>query len=403
MERWKINLYTLWITQVISLMSFGFGLPFLPFYIQQLGVSDPNQIKLLTGVLSAAPAVTMAFMSPLWGMAADRWGRKMMILRAMFSAIFIIGMMGMVSNVWQLVALRALQGVFTGTITASSAFVASNTPNDRMSFSLGFLASSTFIGFTIGPMLGGYFADAFGYRFSFFAGAVLMLIGFLMVQFLLVEDKNSFGKKPSVGVNQGKPVSIYTPLIIMMLVTLFLQRVTRSSFSPFIPLYIQETVGTHVGAAKITGWITGVAGFSTALAGLTVSRIGDRMDKLKLVKIMTAVGAVISMVLVLTKNLNIFTIAYGLMFFVIGGVEPIVTSLTAEKTPADRRGALFGMQGLVGSLGMIVAPVIGTFISLHYGVVTILVVTTVLLILNFGLVSFTKMKQQAETAYEEKP
>ena len=65
MERWKINLYTLWISQVISLTSFGFGLPFIPFFIQELGVTDPEQLKIFTGILSAAPAITMAIMSPM--------------------------------------------------------------------------------------------------------------------------------------------------------------------------------------------------------------------------------------------------------------------------------------------------------------------------------------------------
>lgn len=116
MERWKINLYTVWFSQVVSLMSFGFGMPFLPFYIQELGVTDPDRIKLYSGILSAAPAITMAVMAPIWGMAADRWGKKLMLLRAMLFASVVIGGMGFATSPQQLVALRFIQGVFTGTI-----------------------------------------------------------------------------------------------------------------------------------------------------------------------------------------------------------------------------------------------------------------------------------------------
>lgn len=177
MEQWKSNLYILWIAQIISLTSFGFGLPFMPFYIQDLGVTDPTTLKLYTGLLSAAPAVTMAIMAPVWGLLSDRYGRKIMIQRAMFTAFFIIGLMGMVSQVWQLLILRLMQGFFTGTITASSTFVAANTPNNKLSYALGFLSSSTFIGYSLGPFIGGFVAEYFGYRISFLLGAVLMLLG----------------------------------------------------------------------------------------------------------------------------------------------------------------------------------------------------------------------------------
>lgn len=176
MERWKINLYTIWFSQVLSIMSFSFGIPFIPFYIQDIGVVDPNQVKLFTGILSTAPGITMAIMAPIWGIAADRWGKKLMLLRAMLFASFIIAGMGIVANVSQLLVLRLLQGIFTGTVTAASALVASNTPENRLSYALGFLSSSTFIGASVGPVVGGFFAEYAGYRLSFILGGVFSAV-----------------------------------------------------------------------------------------------------------------------------------------------------------------------------------------------------------------------------------
>ncbi|WP_406543605.1 hypothetical protein [Clostridium ljungdahlii] len=68
MKHWKVNLYTVWFSQILSIMSFNFGMPFLPFYIQQLGITAPNDIKFYSGILNAAPAVTMAIMCPIWGL-----------------------------------------------------------------------------------------------------------------------------------------------------------------------------------------------------------------------------------------------------------------------------------------------------------------------------------------------
>lgn len=385
MDRWKINLYALWITQIISLTSFGLGIPFTPYYIQELGVTDPEQIKFYTGLLSAAPALTMAIMSPIWGIMADRYGRKLMILRAMFAAVFVIGGMGLAQNVGHILFLRIMQGIFTGTITASSAFVASNTPNEKMSYSLGLMASSTFIGQSIGPLLGGHFAELFGYRLSFFAGAILMAVGGFLVLFFVKEDPDTYGAKLFEGKQKASVKDIFTPMIMVMLLTMFLQRIVRTVFSPFMPLYVQESIQAVKGAASITGQISGFTGFMTALAGITISQIGDKRDKFKLIVGLTGVGLVLSVVVQFTPNLLLFGFIYGIMFFFLGGVDPIMTSLTAQNTPAERRGVLFGVQGFVSSIGFMCSPMIGTWISIHYENHAILWVMPILLMINLGI------------------
>lgn len=372
MNRWKINLTTLWISQVMSLASFGLGLPFIPFFIQELGMTDPAQIKIYTGILAVAPAVTMAFMAPIWGLLSDRFGRKMMIMRAMGAAVIIIGLMGLATEVWHLVALRALQGIFTGTITASSAFIAANTPKEKLTYALGAMSSSNFIGFSIGPLVGGYIAEFFGYRMSFLAGAVLMLLGFLLVLKLLQEDPLSFGQKRDAALPQIKWYSIFSTYIVLMLMMLFFHRISRTVFNPYLPLYVQEVLGGVKGASQLTGTINGITGFATALAGIFFGRLGDRVDKMKLSVVLLVLSSFIAFGLYYTLSMTAFAIVYGLLFFLIGGVEPVITASTAERTPSDQRGLLFGIQGLVGSLGWVMSPVIGTWISLSYEIKAIL-------------------------------
>lgn len=387
MQRWKKNLYALWITQIISLTSFGLGLPFLPFYIQELGVVEPEQIKFFTGILSTAPAVTMAIMAPVWGKLADKYGRKLMILRAMFFAILVIAGMGFVTNVWQLVILRGCQGLFTGTITAATAFVAATTPKERLSYALGVISSSTFIGYTIGPVLGGYFADNFGFRFSFFSGSIVMLIGFLLVLFFVVEEKEVVvkGSEKQDSNNEKSNYKLFTPLVVSLIVVLFFHRVTRTIFSPYLPLYIQGVLNTTEGASKLTGYINGIIGIASAVSGLTISRLGDKYDKLKIVTILLGIAFVVSLSLTKAGSLYMFALLYGLLFFFIGGVEPIITSITAENTRPERRGELFGYQGLVGSIGWICSPMVGAYISMNYEVSSILYLIPALLTINYLL------------------
>ena len=181
MNRWKSNLYLLWVTQLLAMMSFTFGIPFIPYFIQELGIVEPDKVKLYTAISAALPGLGMGLTAPFWGMLADRHGKKLMILRAVFMGSLILVGLGLVSNVNQLLVLRFLQGVFTGTISASNAFVASNTPDEELSYSFGLLTSANFIGVMLGPALGGVIAESFGYRTSFIIGSITMMVDFVLV------------------------------------------------------------------------------------------------------------------------------------------------------------------------------------------------------------------------------
>jgi len=388
MERWKINLYTIWCSQVISIMSFSFGLPFIPFYIQQLGVTSPGDVKLWSGILNAAPAVTMAFMAPVWGIISDKYGRKLMLIRAMLCASFIIGGMGMVANVNQLLIFRLLQGIFTGTITAATILIAANTPKNRLSYALGFLSSSAFIGQSIGPVIGGFVAEAAGYRLSFLIGGVMMFLDFLLVVFLVKENKESLHQPEKEGRKAAvvSKMSIFTTVTVSMLFVLLFIRIGRSAFAPYLPIYVQEVMKSTAGVAGTTGVINGFLSLATALSGLTLSRLGDRHNKFKLLGAYLFAGGVLSVPLIFIHNLWLFTFVLGLVFFVTGGVEPMLMSITTETTPVNRRGFLFGIQGTVGNIGFAIAPLLGGAISLRYSTAAVLVCIPVFLGLSLFVI-----------------
>ncbi len=381
MKTWQKNLYILWTTQVISLISFGFGIPFIPFYIRELGVTAPDQVKLFTGILSMAPAVTMAIMAPVWGALSDRFGRKLMILRAMFTATFIIAGMGLVGSVYALLALRLAQGFFTGTVTAAATFVAANTPKEKLSFAIGFISSSTFIGYSIGPAVGGIIAKYAGYRASFIMGGILMLIGAIIVLLFLKEDKDSYGKI-SHDSDKTSIVQLLTPLVMLFLFMLFLQRFIRSLFGPYMPLFIELLHGIE-NAEVITGFVNLGIGMSTACAAIVVGRLGDTFNKSKIVIVLLAISVVVGIAVAQSKTLVYFVFFYTLLFFVIGGIEPLMVSYITDLTPTEVRGRLFGLNGLVGSLGWMASPLAASYITIYYGYDILLLTIPVLLLFNF--------------------
>ena len=271
MQPWKKNLYTVWVTQFLSLLGFGFGLPFLPFYIQDLGITDPAAVKIWTGWLTSAPAIALAVMAPVWGLLADKIGKKIMLIRAMLGAMLVLTGMGLAQSAWTVLIFRMLQGLLTGTVTSSSALVASGTPDKHMSYALGFLSSSTFIGYSLGPAAGGLIAEHFGYRMSFFIGTGIVCIGLVLV-LLFIEEPSPLmagnhlseeGSTPDVKdktSQQEKSLSktgIFSSFTIMLFVLFFFIRISRVMPTPFIPLYIQDLRGTIEGSARISGLLSG--------------------------------------------------------------------------------------------------------------------------------------------------
>lgn len=391
MPVWKKNLYAVWITQFLSLLGFAFGIPILPYFIQELGVVSPDAIKLYTGLMSAIPAVTLGLMAPIWGMAADRFGKKLMMLRAMGFAFLVLLLLGLSQNVTQILIVRLFQGLLTGTVTASYALVAAGTPDNKMSYALGIISSSIFIGNSAGLVLGGFAADLFGYRVSFLIGAVVMLFGFIWTFITVKEIKKETPSEPLRIFAKGKTKKegswlsrnkVFIPLLATILPLIFLIRVGRTLSNPYIPIYIQEIRGVLEGSASISGIIRAISSVAVAIAGVFLARLGDRLNKIKLSAILMALGTFAAIPMFFTNSLVVFTIFHTLVFLAIGGVEPLLNSQASISIPSNKRGVLFGIIAMVGSFGWAVSPAIGSFVSIKFSTKSIFLAFAALLFLG---------------------
>lgn len=148
--------------------------PVLALFLKDLGADSGNQATLWSGLINAGGAGVMAITAPFWGVLSDRYGRKPMLLRSMFAAPFTVGLMGFATAPWHLLALRFVEGAFTGTVTASTALVAAASPKARLGYSLGLVQTAVFSGASPCPLFGGLLADQIGYRPTFAVSAALL-------------------------------------------------------------------------------------------------------------------------------------------------------------------------------------------------------------------------------------
>src|SRR2546427_1669316 len=138
---WRKTLWAMVGLQLVMTIAFSMLSPIMPLFLPVLGVESDAAVAIWAGILNGITSLVAAFASPLWGQVADRHGRKLMLLRSSLAIALFTALMGASGDVWQFFACRALMGVFAGFSSAAIALVASQVPEDRLGYSLGWLST----------------------------------------------------------------------------------------------------------------------------------------------------------------------------------------------------------------------------------------------------------------------
>jgi len=387
MQHWRRNLQVVWLAQFISIMSFAFAIPFVPFYLQQeLGIREPELVKYWVALFAAAAPLTLALFSPLWGMIADRYGRRPMLLRAYLGGAVVLSLMGTVTRVETLVILRLMQGMFTGTITASQALVSAGTPKARGGAALGALSAAVFSGSVMGAFVGGWVAELFGYRVAFFVSGSLMLAAAALVFFGVREQFVPPPEEPvsTETATSGSSLLAALPLLLLMGAMTF----TGSFDGAFLPLLVQDVLGTVKGAALWTGSLQAVAGVAGIVAGFSLGALADRAGPARIGKY-SAIGA--GLFMFCTGLVHWLPVLFATRFatvFCTGGLDPVFQVWLSRVTPDRHRGSIFGWAATAKSVGWFFAPLAGGAVAAYGSIRAVYLVGPVLYLLLAGLISY---------------
>ncbi len=402
---WRRNLLIVWISQFLSLMGFSFSLPFSPFYIRDvLGVSADAQVKMYAALATACASLSLAVMSPLWGILADRYGRKPMLLRANFAGAIIVALMGMAPNISIFIALRMLQGLFTGTMSAAMTLMACCAPRNRQGLTLGALSAAVYSGDMTGQFIGGLLVEWYGFRQAFLYSGIAIGLSGLLVLLLVRED---FQRPPPViktvatARNWHFNLSIVLsclPLYILLMMSAFARSVDGSQFALFVE-FLNGGI-TEAGAARWTGRAAAAGCIGAMLSGLLIGQLLDRFRPARVART-AALGAMLAMALIAVVPVHMLGMdrialnigAFGLyvhdqaapavlalvplrfmMIFFSAGLEPVMNVWLSKITPASQKGIVFGFAVTSRSIGWIFGPLAGGTISMLWGVEAIYVV-----------------------------
>jgi len=372
---WRRNLYVLFGAQMLSMVGFSMVFPFLPLYIKEIGVKTWGSVEFWSGMVFSAQAITMMISAPLWGVVADRYGRKIMLIRATMGGAFLITLMGFVQSAEQLTLLRAVQGLVTGTIPAANALVASSAPKEHSGEALGLLQTGTWIGVAVGPLIGGVIGDAFGFRESFWVTGSLLALSGLSIILWVQEDFKPIGKSERSSYFDSFSVLLRSPNMFCLYAVTFLETSGRMLFFPIASLFIMKLMGSSAGAATATGTMMGIKAITGSASAVWLGRIGDRIGHLKILLFSVIASVCFYLPQAFVTSTWQLILLQALAGLAVGGMIPSVNALINLQAPIGNQGATYGLNASITAAGRSIAPLLGATISMWFGMRSVFVMS----------------------------
>lgn len=368
-SNWQRTLYVLVLAQLFTAIGFSSFFPFLPLYVADLGSSSGLSLELLSGLVYSGQGFAMMLASPVWGALADRYGRKIMVERAMFGGAGVLLLMAFARSAEDLVLLRTAQGLITGTVAAASTLVAASAPRERMGYAMGLLELGLGTGVAVGPLMGGVIADAYGYQATFYVTAGLLLFSGVLVAFGVEEH---FGPAES---NQAGTVNIWkewrdvlvSPGIMFIYGMRFISQMGRMLILPIVPLLVVLIMQDDARLNTMTGLVTGVAAGATTISSVYLGRLGDRLGhRGVLVACLVAAVPIYALQYLVGAPWQLLLLQ-ALVGVTMGGVLPATNALLSEYSHGGHIGAIYGLDNSINAAGRAVAPLAGSVLALAFG------------------------------------
>ena len=393
MIAWKRTLYIMFTAQLLSALGFSMIFPFLPSYVGSLGSVYGLDITFLVGAVFSAQAITMTIFSPIWGAVADRFGKKLMVERAMFGGSIIILAMAFSSSAEMLIALRAVQGMITGVVAAGNALVASVVPKERIGYAMGLQSVGLLLGVAIGPLFGGVLADAFGYEMAFYVTAALLFVGGILVWLGVKEVKQESSKATKqANVFKGWQKLLAAEGVALVYFLRFMSWLGRSVLVPYLPLFLLTIVFEAKMLNTATGLVIAVSAAAATLTSVYLGKLGDRIGHKKILVFSSAAVALVYVPQYFIHSFWWLLAFQALGGAFLGGVFPTLSALLNNYIKHGEEGSAYGFDNSIVGLARALSPMFGAVVVLWGGFRMIFIFTAVLFAFT-SLLAFWKLPE----------
>jgi MFS family permease len=382
---WKANLIVLWFGQFMVMAGMTMIIPFMPYYIQEMGVTGTKAITTWAGLIFAGNFVTALLFQPLWGNLADRYGRKMMILRSGFGMAIIMLLMGFAQSPLQILVLRLINGTISGYNPAATSLVAANTPKEKLGFAMGVLQSGTVAGTILGPLIGGSLSVVVGYRPIFYITSSLLALGALLAMQFVKEhfDRDKAKAQPKQSVLQNWQTLWPRKNLQSLFTVTFLIQFALFSTMPLMPVFVQKLHGHTANVAFFSGLVAASTGLTNMIASPLLGRLSDRIGPARVLRL-SLLGVALTFIphIFVHHVWQLVGLRLALGVF-IGGLIPSVNALLRTNAPTGMESVTYSFNTSFLSLGNVIGPILGGVLAGFITIPGVFAIAAVLFTLNF--------------------
>ncbi len=374
---WRRNMYVCLFGSFTNVTAMTLLLPFLPIYVEHLGVKSHAAIVQWSGIAYGVSFLGAGVLAPVWGRFADIYGRKLILMRASLAMAICMSLIGVSQNIWQLVALRLLAGLLGGYASGAVVLVATQTPKERAAWALGTLSTGTMAGTLLGPLIGGVLPGLIGLRETFFLSGAAIFVAFVATCLLIHEDPASIPGRARRVTGAWSMIPDRRP-IVAMLVTAMLLMLAAMSIEPIITVYVAQLVPAE-SVVFTAGLVMAASAVGSVLAAPKLGRLADRVGPWNLV-----IGSLVVCGLLLVPQAFV-TNAWqliGLRFLMgmsLAGLLPSINATIRHNVPAGGAGMILGYSTSAQYAGQVLGPLAGGFAGGHFGMRSVFLATTVIM------------------------
>jgi len=361
-QDWRALLAIFWLTSMVEGLGVSQIFAFLPSYLREMGVPEPERLQFV-GLFGALIFVVGMPLVPLWGVWADKYSRKAVIIRSALVEATVLTAIALSREPWQLAASLLLVGFQLGNTGIMLAAIRDSAPTTRIGMALGLFGSSGPVGFAVGPVLGGIIVDTlhwglpamFALSASLSAGTALLLaVGSREVRPEVVPAGSTLAL--AFGAMRDVLADAPTRRIFGIFFVAF---VANQVARPYLPVLVSQINGP-AGEASAIGLVIGAAALLGALVGPAGGWLGDRIGyRPVLVAALLGTG-VASLSMPAAPSIPVLAVIALAAAALYGTVAPMVFALLATEVAPERRSQTLNLVYLPLYFGGIVGPVIAS-------------------------------------------
>lgn len=334
----------------------------VPSYLREMGVPEVDRLAFV-GLFSSLIFVVGMPLVPLWGVWADKYSRKAVIVRSALVEAVVFAGVALSREPWQLALSMLLIGFQLGNTGVMLAGIRDVTPTRRLGTTIAIFGASGPIGFAVGPALAGILIDGLQWSLP----AVFWLSALLSVATALLVAFGSREVRPEV-VPQGKTLDLAfgamravlsDPIVRRIFLIFGVAFLANQMVRPYLPVLVESLVGSGAGLASSIALVMGTAALVGALVSPLGGVIGDRIGFQPV--LVAALAGAGSVVLLMPFVPGVAALAGLALVFgtATATVSAMVFGLLATQVPPERRSITLNLVYLPLYAAGIIGPAVG--------------------------------------------